>query len=194
MKNIDDLSTTAEHIVDVAESLVQRHGYNGFSYDDIAREVGIKKPSIHHHFATKADLIALVARRYTLRFCGELTTIEKKHTSAATQLKAYAELFEQTFENDRRLCVCGMLGAEAETLPPETVLEVERFFSANREWLTKTFQLAKTQQSLRLSAKPEMLAEAFLCALEGSLVVGRGMSNASGPRVIARTFFSSLLP
>ena len=47
---------TASRILDVAERLAQTQGYNGFSYADIAAELGITKASLHYHFASKADL------------------------------------------------------------------------------------------------------------------------------------------
>ena len=68
MKHFSEISPTAERVVDAAEGLVQQHGYNGFSYDDVAQLVGIKKPSIHHHFPKKGELVAVVAQRYTHRF------------------------------------------------------------------------------------------------------------------------------
>ena len=58
MKHFSEISPTAERVVDAAEGLVQQHGYNGFSYDDVAQLVGIKKPSIHHHFPKKGELVA----------------------------------------------------------------------------------------------------------------------------------------
>lgn len=42
MKHFSEISPTAERVVDAAEGLVQQHGYNGFSYDDVAQLVGIK--------------------------------------------------------------------------------------------------------------------------------------------------------
>ena len=50
--NID----TATVILDIAERLVQRRGFNGFSYADIAAELGITKASLHYHFPSKAEL------------------------------------------------------------------------------------------------------------------------------------------
>jgi TetR/AcrR family transcriptional repressor of nem operon len=35
---------------------LQTRGYNGFTYADIAAELGIAKASLHHHFASKALL------------------------------------------------------------------------------------------------------------------------------------------
>jgi TetR/AcrR family transcriptional repressor of nem operon len=42
--------------LDIAEQLVQTRGFNGFSYADIAAEIGISKASLHYHFPTKAML------------------------------------------------------------------------------------------------------------------------------------------
>lgn len=39
------------------------HGYNGVSYLDIARELGITHPSIHYYYRTKAVLAEAVLRR-----------------------------------------------------------------------------------------------------------------------------------
>ena len=54
----------SEEIVESATRLVQERGVNGFSYGDLAKDLGVKAPSIHHHFRTKQDLLAEVARRY----------------------------------------------------------------------------------------------------------------------------------
>ncbi|MGH8365748.1 MAG: TetR/AcrR family transcriptional regulator, partial [Pseudomonas sp.] len=94
MKHFSEISPTAERVVDAAEGLVQQHGYNGFSYDDVAQLVGIKKPSIHHHFPKKGELVAVVAQRYTHRFREELLSIEGQHAKAPDRLTAYAALFE----------------------------------------------------------------------------------------------------
>jgi TetR/AcrR family transcriptional regulator, transcriptional repressor for nem operon len=183
----------AERVLDAAEALVQQHGYNGFSYDDVARVVGIKKPSIHHHFATKADLVAVVARRYTSRFGEQLLAIQAKHTKAPAALAAYAALFELTFAQERRLCVCGMLGAQAQSLPDEVAQEVSSFFRINFDWLTRVFSEGQRALLIRPGRSAQALAEMYLCALEGAMVVGRGMSSSRGPTQISRTLLSQLI-
>ncbi|MFX5555137.1 TetR/AcrR family transcriptional regulator, partial [Acinetobacter baumannii] len=50
-------TSTADDILACARSLIIAGGYNGFSYADIADVVGIRKPSIHHHFPSKAELV-----------------------------------------------------------------------------------------------------------------------------------------
>jgi len=55
---------TADDILACARSLIVAGGYNGFSYADIAEVVGIRKPSIHHHFPSRADLVKTHVIRY----------------------------------------------------------------------------------------------------------------------------------
>ncbi len=184
MSDSIDLTPTAERIVDVAESLIQQYGYNGFSYDDIAKQIGIKKPSIHHHFAGKSNLVATVALRYTERFTQQLHTIERQHSDARERLTAYAALFEHTYSNNRKLCVCGMLGSEADDLPNDAANAVRTFFEANLRWLTHVIAGASTKKRLT-QQQTQTRAMTILCALEGAMLVGRGMTSEAGPSLIA---------
>ena len=62
------VSETAERLMELAEGNIRNAGYGGFSFRDLAAEIGIKSASVHHHFATKATMAAAVARRYGDRF------------------------------------------------------------------------------------------------------------------------------
>ncbi len=192
MKHFSEISATAERVVDAAEGLIQARGYNGFSYDDVARLVGIKKPSIHHHFATKSELAAVVAQRYTHRFKELLLQIEGRSVKAAERLSAYAALFEKTFSTEKHLCVCGMLGAESSSLPDMVNHEVERFFDVNLDWLTQIADDGQRAGQLTSKLSPQHIAETYLSLLEGAMVVGRGMQKASGPAIVADHFLKTL--
>ena len=67
---------TAQRILDVAEQLVQVRGFNGFSYADIAAELGITKASLHYHYRGKAELGRALITRYGQRFTAELEAID----------------------------------------------------------------------------------------------------------------------
>ncbi|MEB3338008.1 MAG: TetR/AcrR family transcriptional regulator [Leptolyngbyaceae bacterium] len=173
---------TRDRILDLAEELIQRYGYNGFSYDDIARSISIRKPSIHYHFATKAELGAAVAHRYTERFANTLQTITDTQKTAHSQLQAYIELFAQTYRRDRRLCLCGMLGAEAEALPQGMRGEIYQFFLINQEWLACVLRRGKEDGEFFCAESPESpesRALLFVASLEGAMVLGRGLEASN---------------
>lgn len=192
MNTSTELSPTAERIVDIAEGLIQQYGYNGFSYDDIARQVGIKKPSIHHHFQAKSNLVAVVALRYTEHFTQHLQTIERTHNDAHARLTAYASLFERTYSQNRKLCVCGMLGSEADDLPEDVASAVRAFFETNLRWLAHVIAGAPIKPRLT-QQQTQTRAMALLCALEGAMMVGRGMSSEQGPSLIATEVINNAL-
>ena len=193
-KHFSELTPAAERLVDVAQGLIQRGGYNGFSYEDIARVVGIKKPSIHHHFPTKADLVTVVTQRYMHRFREALLRIEGQQARAPERLLAYAELFEQTYGAQRQLCLCGMLGAETDAVPAEVAQEVQQFFKTNLQWLTDVIEQGQRQNSLRKEVDARVHAQLLLCALEGAMVVGRAAGSAihQGPQALGAALIHSL--
>lgn len=191
MKHFAELTPAAERIVDSAELMLQQVGFNGFSYEDIARQVGIKKPSVHHHFPTKIELVVVVTQRYTHRFRAQLLHIEGVHAHAVERLKAYAQLFAATFAQERRLCICGMLGAEADALPEEIRAQVCRFFRVNLDWLETVIAEGQANGELIATPPAASLAALWLSALEGAMLVGRGWTETQGPAAVAQALLQS---
>src|SRR5579884_3873670 len=111
-------ASTADRILDVAERMVQQRGFNAFSYADVAAELGVTKPSLHYHFPSKADLGVALLTRYARRFDAALQAIERRQRGAPAKLRRYAELYQRVLESGR-LCLCGMLAAESDTLPDD---------------------------------------------------------------------------
>lgn len=182
---------TAERVMDVAEALIQQRGYGGFSFDDVAQAVGIRKPSVHHHFRTKADLVAALARRYTERFESALAAIDVARRDPLARLKAYVQLFATTYAQDGRLCVCGMLGAEADALPAGVADAVAEFFQLNLTWLSAALRDAQRSGQVATGQRAANLAELMLSALEGAMVVGRGGRSGTGPAAVGKNLLAS---
>src|SRR3954453_22798953 len=103
-------AATAARILDVAERLAQVRGFNGFSYADIATELGITKAALHYHFAGKADLGEAIVSRYADRFGQALAALDaiSPEPTAADKLRGYADLYLGVLR-DQRMCLCGML-------------------------------------------------------------------------------------
>jgi TetR/AcrR family transcriptional repressor of nem operon len=191
-KRFSEITPSAERVVDAAEKLVQQFGFNGFSYDDIARAINIRKPSIHHHFRTKSELVQVIVQRYAHRFGQALAAIDADVADPVARLGRYAELFALTYQQDRRLCVCGILGAEAASISAAVAGEVDEFFQMNLDWIAAQMRAGAASGALRAAA-PEAQAYAYLSVLEGAMMVGRGMRSDSSPALAGQTYLSNLL-
>ena len=51
---------TREKLLDAADEFLRARSFAGFSFQDLARTVGIKKGSVYHHFETKEALVVAV--------------------------------------------------------------------------------------------------------------------------------------
>ncbi len=125
----------AEEILGLAQRLIQTRGYNGFSFRDLADEIGIKSASIHYHFPTKADLVREVASRYREEFAEAVAEMQAQSKSSMQILAGYVELFHSTLTTEKRVCLCGMLASEAESLPDTVRQETTQFFQDQEDWL-----------------------------------------------------------
>ena len=132
-------TSKSEEILSVAQDLVQTKGYNGFSYRDIAATIGIKSASIHYHFPTKGDLGRNVTAQYRNAFAQALQVLLASTDSARERIEGYAALFRATLVEQKRLCMCGMLAGEVETIPDEVKVEVACFFKEQTVWLASVF-------------------------------------------------------
>lgn len=172
MTNDHTEPTTADRILDIAEGLVQRRGFNGFSYAHVAAELGITKASLHYHFRGKAELGEALVARYATRFGQALNTIDETTRSAPEKLSAYAELYSAVLR-DERMCLCGMLAAEYETLPKPMGEAIVEFFDANSGWLTRVLAEGRAADTLVFEGDPGDSAQSILASLEGAMLVAR---------------------
>ena len=163
---------SAQRILDVAERLVQTRGFNGFSYADIAAELGITKASLHYHFPGKAELGHAVIARYGERFAEALRDIDRTVPDARAKLEAYAGLYADVLRGNR-MCMCGVLAGEYETLPDPMRAAVIRFFDDNQTWLVHVLDEGLQDRTLEFSGSKEDVAQTILVTLEGAMLVAR---------------------
>jgi TetR/AcrR family transcriptional regulator, transcriptional repressor for nem operon len=165
------MSDRSDAIMDAAERHIRLAGYSGFSYRDIAADVGIRSASVHHHFPTKEMLAAAVARRYVDRF--ELA-VEREEAVGAGRVEAWRRVFRRAVHEDGRMCLCGALGAASAHLPPAVALEARRFFERGLDNLTGTHGLSRPD-AMRVMATLEgamLLAAALGDPASFDLVIG----------------------
>jgi TetR/AcrR family transcriptional regulator, transcriptional repressor for nem operon len=163
---------TPTQILDVAERLVQERGFNGFSYADVARELGVTKAALHYHFPGKAELGEALIERYARRFGEALVAVNERDVDPADKLRAYAQLYAEVFSDDR-MCLCGMLAADYATLPEPMRERVVRFFDDNEVWLAHVLEEGRSAGTLHFQGSARSVARTIVGGLEGAMLVAR---------------------
>jgi TetR/AcrR family transcriptional regulator, transcriptional repressor for nem operon len=163
---------TPTRILDIAERLVQLRGFNGFSYADVASELGLTKASLHYHFAGKAELGEALIARYARRFAEALAEVDARVDDEHDKLAAYADLYGEVLRG-HRMCLCGMLAAEYETLPDAMRRTVVRFFDENEAWLEGVLESGRRRGTLAFEGRAQEAARLIVSGLEGAMLVAR---------------------
>ncbi len=163
---------TREEILNCAEELWQRRGYNGFSYHHIAVQLGIRNAAIHYHFPSKESLGVALIQRYRNRF-REWFVQARKTENAWSRLQSYFNLYVAYFNAECRVCPSGILGAEFQAIPEEMREEARLLMGEIYDWLIETLELGRSQGSLRFIGKPEDKAVQLGASLQGGLQIAR---------------------
>jgi TetR/AcrR family transcriptional repressor of nem operon len=160
---MNDVSDVKAAIMDAAERRIQQGGFGGFSFREIAADVGIKSSSVHYHFPTKDDLAAAVIRRWA-EYTSEL--IDKELEKDPDPIRVWTKAFRGTAFSEARMCPCTVLGAGSQDLPEQVTKEVKGFFKMCQEKLVAE------------GLSPSQAAE-VLSTITGALVVANALGDTA---------------
>ena len=175
-----------------ARAVAQAHGYNGLSFRELAKGVGVKSASIHYYFPTKGDLGAALARRYREEAMTLLDGYLAEHLDPASCLAKYTDAFRMALARDNRMCLCGIMAAEYDDLPEAVKVEVKAFADDNVTWLSKV--LSRLDPSRPIEAVNQH-AFAIYAAVGGAQLTARGRGSISMyDRIIDAYRLNGLIP
>ncbi|QOZ12572.1 TetR/AcrR family transcriptional regulator [Bradyrhizobium sp. CCBAU 51765] len=168
-------SSSKEAILAAARQTAQAHGYSGLSFRDLADQVGIKAASIYHHFPSKAELGAAVARRYWEDTAADLDAMSSEFADPLRRLQEYPSIFRRSLESGNRLCLCSFMSAEYDDLPAEVQKEVQAFADVNVVWLSRNL----VATGLVGRKESEARARSIFAAVAGAQLMARSRSDIS---------------
>ena len=157
------MSDIKSAILDAAERRLQAGGFGGFSFREIAADVGIKSSSVHYHFPTKEDLAAAVVRRWSDRTS---KNIDEAFQKDPDPVRVWTKALRGTVFSEAHMCPCTVLGASTRDLPDQVAAEVTRFFKMCQDKLVK--------QGLSPSRAME-----FFSTLIGAMVVANALRDTA---------------
>ena len=164
---------TKTNLLNSAERAARRRGFDGFSYADLAADVGITKASIHHHFASKAALAVALMQSYYAKLETACREIDQDHATAAGRLAALITRYRGALDGGQGLCLCVSFSTSTESLSAETIAEMDRFRTMMTDWLAEVFALGQTDGTILHVVDPAVEAAAALPLLEGAQLSAR---------------------
>ena len=174
------MTDTATKILDIGQELIQTCGYTAMSFQHIATQVGIKKPSVIHHFPSKADLGVAIIQRYRDTFASQLEAIENDPDKTTWQaLEFYFSPYLHFAETPDKVCLCGALAGEIPALPEDMRAEVKQFMEDHQKWLEGILRKGHRKGELEFDESPARLSRMLFNTLQGTLLVKRSTDDLS---------------
>jgi TetR/AcrR family transcriptional regulator, transcriptional repressor for nem operon len=160
-----ETSTTRGEILSVARNLIQTRSYLGFSFQDVADAVGIRKPSLYHHFPTKEALGVEVLQEATHAF--------RKWAAATSptprlKLSAYFDLYRWGLRAGVAMCPAGALAPGWDCIEPKLRSAVRSLRDEQVQWLSGVFSADP-----RSRKRAGELAAFVFAACQGALLSAR---------------------
>ena len=170
---------TKTALLDAAETALRRHGYDGFSYADLAQAVGIRKASIHYHFPKKTQLAADVMTRYQQKVLSFCQKIGAASPTGAAKLLSFVEFYREATAGGQQLCLCVALSGTPDSLTAHVTKATNTFRSAMLVWLETAFEEAARDCTVSGTGAAAEEAAALLALLEGAQLAARASQDVA---------------
>jgi TetR/AcrR family transcriptional regulator, transcriptional repressor for nem operon len=162
--------TTRDHIVEAADQLFYRQGFQHTSFSDIADAVRISRGNFYYYFKSKDEILDAVIGMRVADTRKMLEQWEIDGKQPADRIRNFIHiLIENRADIKRYGCPVGTLSAELEKLNHASKAGANDLFTLFRNWLRKQFTLlgrksdadALAMHLLARSQGVAMLANAF---------------------------------
>src|SRR5262245_9271765 len=134
--------TTRDHIIEAADRLFYRQGYEHTSFTDIADAVQISRGNFYYHFRTKDEILDAVIDVRLANTRKMLEQWEAEGKAPADRIRGFIHiLIANRADIKRHGCPVGTLCAELAKLDHAAQGEANKLFTLFRTWLRRQFAL-----------------------------------------------------
>lgn len=134
--------TTRDHIIEAADQLFYRQGFEHTSFSNIADAVQISRGNFYHHFKSKDEILDAVIN---VRLTNTQMMLEKWEIEGKTPEDRIRSFINILIANKAKIkqfgCPVGTLCTELAKLNHASQPEANRLFTLFRTWLRRQFTL-----------------------------------------------------
>ena len=168
---------TREKILDTAQSLIQTRSFHGFSFQDIADEVGIRKASLYHHFNSKDAVALAVLQRAGDWVRAQLAEVDGEEPGV--RLERYFDMFRVIHGKGERMCPGGSFGSVFGAVSSPVQRALHRFAKMHLDWLEDVVRDGAERGQFKIGdQRPCDVAMQIAAGVQGALLMGRLTSDS----------------
>lgn len=127
---------TKKVILVESQILIQKFGFQGFSLQMLADQVGIKKPTLFDHYPSKEAIVLEILENYYQQFYQ--WTEANKYLTPDKKIKSYFDLYFVFAKDHYKMCPLMALASDQQQLPPKLKRKLTAFSDRMVNWLQKT--------------------------------------------------------
>ena len=166
------MTDTRERIIETARELMLTKGFNGFSFNEIAGKVGIRKASIFHYFVSKEKLGVELIRNDRERFADWVKRKESLE-KPEEKLEEYFSLLKRLFGSNDQICTLCILFAEYTILPKRMQEEMKGLYNDEIRWIVFLLEEGLQSKVYTFKETPKEKAIFILASLHGIIQTSR---------------------
>ncbi len=138
-----DNRTTRDDIVEAADDLFYRQGFDHTSFSDIAEVVRISRGNFYYHFKTKDEILDAVIEARLAETRAMLDAWERDEETPAGRIRRFIHILIANRADIKRYgCPVGTLSSELAKLNHAARGEANKLFTLFRTWLRRQFTAA----------------------------------------------------
>jgi TetR/AcrR family transcriptional repressor of nem operon len=182
---------TKDRILNSAQRLIQTRSFHGFSFQDIADEVGIRKASLYHHFDSKDDVAVAMLARAEDWVSAQLEKAEG--LEPGERLDAYFDMFRIIHGKGERMCPGGSFAAVLDAVSSPVQRALHRFTKLHLDWLEGVVREGVERGQFSIGdQRPRDVAVQIAAGVQGALLMGRLTGDPQVIDTVAAEFRSYL--
>ncbi|WP_339648130.1 TetR/AcrR family transcriptional regulator [Halopseudomonas pelagia] len=164
---------TRTQILSIASDLLQRQTVNGFSLQDVADRVGIRKASLFHHYRNKEALVADVLENSLNGFRRRMEGM--RNQPAQRQLEAFLDIYQRHIGAGSRLCSVSGVTGDWDHLGEEPRRWALALLHEQCGWLA---HIAELGGYARNTEEADAWAEQVMVRIQGAMLLSRVQSTS----------------
>lgn len=171
------MKASRQSLLEIGKEIVCRQGFGGLSFGALATGAGIRKASVHHHFATKADFAAALIARETEALTTALSAAEADTRRGYLAMREFLRERREESDEGTALDLLTALSADASTLNGGSLAALASARELVVRRIAAILQTGRRDRTIAVAGDIEEEARAVLSQVEGAQIAARAAGD-----------------